>query len=253
MWCPNCKNEYVPGITTCADCGIPLVDALEETAGFTPDPGTADLISAGFAPDDLSASGMSAGFAPGDLPKRESSSDGEPGGTDSDDLSGQTASPVTAAHAYVSQRTRAEDMKSTAYTFTLIGGAGLILLVLFAAGILPFHPAIYSKIMICLVMGAMFSVFLLVGIHSFRQIKKITQAADEEEALYDEIMKWFPASHTAAEIDAARDPVSAEGSGEEMIYFARYEVLSRLITERYPSLEESFLDHVIETLYAELF
>ena len=44
-----------------------------------------------------------------------------------------------------------------------------------------------------------------------------------------------------------------EGSGEEMIYFARYEVLSRLITERYPSLEESFLDHVIETLYAELF
>ncbi len=220
MWCPNCKNEYVPGITTCADCGIPLVDALEEAAGFTPDPGTADLISAGFAPDDLS---------------------------------GQTASPVTAAHAYVSQRTRAEDMKSTAYTFTLIGGAGLILLVLFAAGILPFHPAIYSKIMICLVMGAMFSVFLLVGIHSFRQIKKITQAADEEEALYDEIMKWFPASHTAAEIDAARDPVSAEGSGEEMIYFARYEVLSRLITERYPSLEESFLDHVIETLYAELF
>ena len=212
MWCPNCKNEYVPGITTCADCGIPLVDALEEAAGFTPDPGTADLISAGFAPDDLS---------------------------------GQTASPVTAAHAYVSQRTRAEDMKSTAYTFTL--------LVLFAAGILPFHPAIYSKIMICLVMGAMFSVFLLVGIHSFRQIKKITQAADEEEALYDEIMKWFPASHTAAEIDAARDPVSAEGSGEEMIYFARYEVLSRLITERYPSLEESFLDHVIETLYAELF
>lgn len=29
MICPNCKCEYVRGVTQCADCGIPLVDALE--------------------------------------------------------------------------------------------------------------------------------------------------------------------------------------------------------------------------------
>lgn len=29
-WCPNCKNEYRKGITTCADCNIPLVDSLDE-------------------------------------------------------------------------------------------------------------------------------------------------------------------------------------------------------------------------------
>lgn len=30
MWCPKCKNEYVEGVTTCADCGCDLVDELPE-------------------------------------------------------------------------------------------------------------------------------------------------------------------------------------------------------------------------------
>jgi hypothetical protein len=29
MFCPNCKCEYIRGVTQCADCGVPLVDALE--------------------------------------------------------------------------------------------------------------------------------------------------------------------------------------------------------------------------------
>ncbi len=27
-WCPNCKTEYIPGVTRCPDCGAALVDAL---------------------------------------------------------------------------------------------------------------------------------------------------------------------------------------------------------------------------------
>ncbi len=286
MWCPKCKNEYVPGITRCADCGILLVDLPD-----APKPSDSQA-SGDFDPD--------AGFA-GSIPGASGQTNPEtdfadsiPDGSDQTDPDGSAgrvgSSPVSASHAFVSQRTKAEDMKSTAYTFTLTGGAGLILLVLFAADILPFHMAIYSKVMICLVMGGLFFFFLLVGINAFRQQNKITRAAEEEDALFSAIMEWFSSAHTAKEIDAATDVAMhtdqgnaatdvalhtdggdavtdvalhtdqgdaatdvSEGGGDELLYFARYEVMHRLIAARYPDLEESFCDHVIETLYAALF
>ncbi|MCL5035169.1 MAG: DUF2007 domain-containing protein [Bacteroidetes bacterium] len=30
MFCPQCKTEYRPGFTRCADCGVDLVDRLPE-------------------------------------------------------------------------------------------------------------------------------------------------------------------------------------------------------------------------------
>jgi hypothetical protein len=35
MICPNCKCEYIRGVTQCADCGVALVDTLDPSA---PDP-----------------------------------------------------------------------------------------------------------------------------------------------------------------------------------------------------------------------
>ena len=30
-WCPKCKNEYREGFTVCSECGVELVDSLEES------------------------------------------------------------------------------------------------------------------------------------------------------------------------------------------------------------------------------
>jgi hypothetical protein len=32
MWCPNCQNEFRPGITVCPECNIPLIEELESQA-----------------------------------------------------------------------------------------------------------------------------------------------------------------------------------------------------------------------------
>jgi hypothetical protein len=37
MICPNCKCEYIRGVTQCADCGVPLVDPLEPSTAPSPD------------------------------------------------------------------------------------------------------------------------------------------------------------------------------------------------------------------------
>ena len=39
MICPNCKCEYLAGVTQCSDCGVALVDALNLTPATPPDLG----------------------------------------------------------------------------------------------------------------------------------------------------------------------------------------------------------------------
>jgi hypothetical protein len=50
MFCPVCKSEYRPGFTECSDCGVPLVETLDETSAATdnaPEPKTAVLLWSG--------------------------------------------------------------------------------------------------------------------------------------------------------------------------------------------------------------
>lgn len=38
MFCPSCRDEYRPGFTRCATCGVDLVDSLEATSSGAPAP-----------------------------------------------------------------------------------------------------------------------------------------------------------------------------------------------------------------------
>ena len=228
MWCPNCKNEYVPGVTHCADCGVDLVETLEECA-----------VESELSETETELPAMDMKFS--------ASGDNETGMPE--ELFAKEPCETAQAHAYISGKTKTEDMKSTACTFTLVGALGLILLALFAAGILPIRMAGYMKVMMCLVMGTMFAVFLVIGLRSFSQIKACKAAADSEERLLSEILHWFGENFDQTSLDDGLDT----SQPEETLYFARYEVMRRNILAKYPGIDESLLDHMIETLYAEIF
>ena len=138
MWCPKCKNEYREGITVCADCGCELVEDLSSV-------------------NDLSDADSDC--AENEFADSESENINE--NADDNETSGQK-SPESATAAYVTKLTKYEDNKSSALTFLLIGGVGVVLVILHIAGVINFNLSTFSKLLTNIEMGAMFIIFLIV-------------------------------------------------------------------------------------------
>ena len=145
---------------------------------------------------------------------------------------------------YVSKESKKEETKSTAYSFLLVSILGFIALILFATGVLPVHVADYMKIMLCIVMGVMLLIFFVIGIVSLRQLKTLGTQAEKENDLSSEIISWFTSTYSAKDIDESMD----EEVFDQDLYFKR-----RFLSKQYPDLEETFLDHLVEELYGNLF
>jgi hypothetical protein len=145
---------------------------------------------------------------------------------------------------YVNPDTKVEDYRSTAWSFTIVGAAGLV----FNFGILPIAFSGIQNVMMTIVAGIIFLIFLIIGIRSFLSLRKLSDAAKAENSLDAEIKEWFLGEYTESMKD-----FSAEDETDEEIYYPRYRKMSELILAKYPGISEDFLDHVIEELYSELF
>lgn len=212
MWCPKCKNEYVRGITECADCHIPLVETLADAEEF--------------------------------YEKERQAAFNE------EELEENVVTPETGGHVYVKKETAYEDMKSTATTFLCIGTLGIICLLLWGLGVIRLQMEGYMKILMFLVMGTLFVVFLIIGIRYQMRLKSVKEEAGSEKQLTEEIIRWFLDNYSADDIDAG---IADTSVGEEQLYFQRYEVMERCISSRYPDLDHAYQDHMLEELYGRIF
>lgn len=152
---------------------------------------------------------------------------------------------------YISNREKYEDTKSTGWTFTLVGGIGLIAVILMDIGVLPFQIADYMKIIFTVVMGGLFLIFLIIGIKSFLSLKQISQDADSQEEKSDEIVKWFHQEY--ADYIKNYKSEDMDMNNIDSLYFPRAEKISQLICLEYKNLSTDELDHLVERLYSEIF
>lgn len=221
-WCPKCKNEYREGILTCSECGIELVESLDNEK----EQENEDIVAA----------------------SKEDIEDTE----DVENLQNDEEPEIRYYHAYRDSADQAEDNRSSAYMLLVIGGIGFVLVLLIFLGIIPlFQNEVTTKYMICGVMGAMFVLFIVFGFVSMKSSKILSVKAKTENSLFSEMTKWCGENLSAAKIDEGL--FEDDTLSEEQKYFVRAEKMKTLIGDKFMNLDEAFLEHFIDEYYQKIF
>ena len=237
MWCPKCKNEYREGITVCADCGSELVESL-----------TADMSYSDDIDNKLTSENED------EYPAYEDCESEVAYGSDNDGESGKDSSSEESEKntlAYVPKRSRYEDNKSSAMTFLLVGGVGAILVLLHVVGVIDFNLTTFSKILTSTVMGALFVIFIIVGIVSAKNASRYKKEAATEEALTRQICSSFHELYTTEGIDNACG-ISEDNSNYEQ-WDLRYHFIEKQISDEYPELADDYLEYITELIYNDMY
>lgn len=269
-WCPNCKNEYKDGITVCADCKIPLVEHLAED-NLVPLLTVDNEESAGRLADFLEYEGIEAvtlvegedGKVELQVPESDRKKavkaaqaflsveqEKELGELPEEDLAALAEEKraeqeaVKGAHTYVSAADQYKDNRSTAFTFIGFSILGLIFVGLNAAGIIGFLANWFS----IGVAAALFAVFLLIGIGSFRRVGVLKSRIEEEAKQRRETVEWMESHFTPAVLNRVCDPEA----GEEENDIARISYMKEALTEAFPKLEDNFADHLVDEFFTRM-
>lgn len=153
-------------------------------------------------------------------------------------------------HTYIEADKKLEDASSTAWSFTLLGVLGFVVLILLWTGILPLNLSYVTLGAGTISMGILFFIFIILGLRGFHERKILISAKAKEESNICHIRQWFQEHYSA---DAISNGVDEEDLSIEQLYFLRSENISRALTEEFPELEESFAEYIMELIYQMYF
>ena len=142
-------------------------------------------------------------------------------------------------------------MKSTAYSFLLVGAGGILFLALALAGVIPLQFAAYMKGLMGIVMGGMFLIFLIIGLRSYLQLGSLKEQVLTEQREMEAAKKWFYDNYSAKAIDVTLD--INESDAVQKKYFQRSSFMKHQLESQFPDYEDSFLDFLTELFYEDLF
>ena len=283
-WCPKCKNEYVEGITTCAECGVELVNELPEeieddspvklchtaneeigakliiylnaqgvrTAGLFPVPEYDEAYEGGFyvvmARPEYNA------FAE-DLENFDENREI----TDEDvaalmpdiDEKLEELQEEEANQMFSDLRTESSSVyvkKKDKYTDLKFSGISFIVFSLLGFGVLALNFFEYINMFnkfSTLIMAVVFAVFFLVGITSLLRARRMRAIVSQEEKVSDDVMEWIEENITD---DYIRTLIDSEKT-EEDNYFSAHAAMCSRVAEQFPLFNRNYIDQMMDERY----
>ncbi len=277
-WCPKCRNEYVEGVTVCADCQVPLVDELPEETPFddkvllgTLDSAEEALKVAKF----LNFKGVSSAFAVTNENETEypvyvdetekvdarmalsqllkEQTEDQPLSEFIPEITSelQELDEEEAEHmfldlrteqssVYVKKKDKYDDLLFSGLSFIIFSVIGGVVLLLNQIGIFSFFN-LYSTV----VMGVVFIIFLGIGITSLVRARKTKALVTQEHELSDEVITWIEENITNDLISSYYNPEDSE----ENNYFTVHSRLCDIVSENFPFFPKEYIDELMDERY----
>lgn len=262
-YCPKCDMEFMEGITSCTDCGGPLLNSREDaeknmTFLAALEPELADkftsVLDNARIPYDVQEYEEAEGFVqilvPDDVLDRAQKllnvfADNE--------LPDNTAEEEKAPPAFQKSADKYEDMKSSAFAFIVVGVLVLAVIILSLAGVIRLPISGTSGILTHVVFLAVSVIFLLIGILSAKKTGELKAQIKEEDSLTAEIMEWAAQNMTSHGLDEVIEDSSEEPLTMEIRCLRRMEAIRGQIRDAFSLKDEAYLDAMSEEIYQLLF
>ncbi len=228
MICPNCKCEYVDGITECPDCKIPLKISLEEEPEF---------MQAIDSPlEEELEEAVEENYIPmtGEVPYEDEIKEMVERRRLIDEM------PVykSVADSVANNRSGAAALIACG----MIGGAALILN---AFGLIHLPVSGFSLVLVYVVMGCLFFAFFVSGWLSLYKVIKLTPQMDKERENIDKVLEF---------IKANKDKYKAETDGleSEEAYLKKCDLAVKDAENEFPDLEPGFAYYVVDRMAGDI-
>ena len=281
-WCPKCKNEYVEGILTCADCGIELVDELPEEVDPNAPAHICDVDSEEIGTKLVTYLNYGGIQTAGLVPKE--SEDGTPffqllvanfEKDATEELFSRVGSVEEAKNKDISElipdiekemeslekeeadkmfselRSEASSVyvkKKEKYNDLKFSGfsfiaMGVLGIAFMAANALGYIN--YFNTFSMIVMGVVFAIFLIIGITSLARANKLKAIVSEEDKVTEDVNAWIEENITDDYLDQLYD----ESLSDEDNYFNVHNKLCEKLYAEFSYLSPEFIDQLMDERY----
>ena len=157
---------------------------------------------------------------------------------------------LTGGNLYENNTDKYKDNLSSAITFFICGGIGIILMILNDVGIIKFITKDSSSfIFINIVLGVLFIGFIAIGIWPLKYSNKIKAQAEQEDQTAKDVFSWLDDNVTKEDIEGSY----SEDIQEEMKYFNRTAYVKEQLTAQFTEFSDEEAENFSEQFVEKMF